>query len=125
MIDGVTLKLGGEGYVVPPMGLKDMRRLKDGIASLAMLSTQGRDMTDDQWKSMIELVLTTLRRNYPNLTKEKVEDFLDLGNVGPLFQAIMNASGLEKTTVPLGEAMAPSELPTSIGPISSADSALT
>jgi len=90
MIDGVKIRMGGEEYEIPPLTLKQIRRLKDQIAVLGTLSGV---MQDEQIDAVVEIVWQAMARNYPDLRKEQVEDLIDLGNASRIIAAIMGVSG--------------------------------
>lgn len=91
MIPGVTVNLGGEDFVVPPLNFKALRALQPKLALIDGIA--GRP-TDEQMDALVETVHMALQRNYPDLTREKLEDILDMGNAPPAIRAIMGASGL-------------------------------
>lgn len=93
LIPGNTVNLGGTQYVVPPLSFKQLRML---LGKISLISTIGGVPTDEQMDAIIDVVLASLSRNYPDATREQVEDMLDLGNAAPVIQAIMGASGLEQ-----------------------------
>jgi hypothetical protein len=43
---------------------------------------------------IIDIAHDSLKRNYPEITREQVGDFVDGGNTQEVFQAIMEASGM-------------------------------
>lgn len=45
---------------------------------------------------VIDLALSSLQRNYPEITREAVGDLLDLGILPEVMQAILGASGLTR-----------------------------
>ena len=101
LIEGVKITLGGREFVAPPLNFKALRKLTPQFSALA---TMGAVPSDDQIDVVIDIVLAALNRNYPGLTRDELEDCLDLANLSLALQAILGASGLEKTTQ--GEASA-------------------
>ncbi len=87
---GVRFQLGPREYVVPSLSLDDADRLWPKLGQLATLSD------GDARAAMREAILTAIRRNYPELEEPDIRPHLDLGNYGPLFRAVMHASGLEQ-----------------------------
>ena len=94
MYEGVTVTIGGENYIVPPLNFKQLRAFKPKLARLG--KDQAGDLTEEQMDIMSEVIHAALTRNYPDLTRERIEEMLDLGNIGRIFKAAMNASGLEQ-----------------------------
>jgi hypothetical protein len=100
MIDGVTVRMGGRDWIVAPLTLGQLRRLWPRVQRLGEV---GAGMGDEDIASLVELVTAALRRNYPDMTSEKVADLLDLGNAGMVLNAVLTGSGLRPA---LGEAAA-------------------
>ena len=92
MISGAKLTLGGTEYVVPPLNFKALEDLQDRIAGIGTLSGF---ITKDQMAVIVDVVLASLQRNYPEMSRERVIDMLDLGNMAGVFKAVMGASGME------------------------------
>lgn len=119
MIDGTPVKLGGTEYIVPPLNLKAVRLIQPLLPKLNSMNLQDPETID----AMVELVHVALKRNYPDLTKDAVEEIVDIGNLGPVVSAIMAVSGLVPKAVtgaPAGEAVTESPAP-SVGMPSTQD----
>lgn len=93
LIDGKTIRMGGNEYVVPPLTFKQLRALTPKLDIIASIP-DGKMPDDEQMQAMIDVVHSALSRNYPDVTAEAVEDMIDLGNVQPIIAAIMGVSGL-------------------------------
>lgn len=93
--EGVQITLGKSIYVAPPLTLKALRMLMPKIAALSDPATT-REASFD---ILAELVHTTLKRNYPALTQDDVEDGLDMKNVTDVMSAILETSGLKQGNV--------------------------
>lgn len=111
MIDGITVRMGGQDWVVAPLTLGQMRRLWPTIQKLGEI---GAGMDEGQIAGVSEIVAAGLSRNYPDMTPQMAEDLLDLGNAGAVLHAVLTGSRLVPA---VGEA-APAE-----GMISGEDSA--
>lgn len=96
MIPGKDIELGGETYTVPPLTLGALQRFQ------SKLSDYSGSLSADDVQTVIDVATAALRRNYPDITSEKVADLIDLGNIQEVFMAVMSVSGL----VPQGEAQA-------------------
>jgi hypothetical protein len=91
---GIEIELDGTTYVVPPLTVGALRRLEPMFSALEPLS-DGRTLpTPAQFDAIAAVVAEALKRNYPDVTPEALLERLDLVNVGPVFQAILKASGL-------------------------------
>lgn len=102
--DGVAVRMGGRDWVVPPLTLAQLRRCEEDLKKV-------RDITPfspmEEVEPAIRVIHAALTRNYPDLTREALEDILDLGNVGPAFLAVCAMSGLERTREGAAEGEAP------------------
>lgn len=104
MLPGVTVEMGGVDLVVPPLTLGQLRRLMPKVRQLTEIRAS---MGEEQIAVLVEIVSAALQRNYPDLTPEKVENLLDLGNAGAVLNAVLTGSGLKRGGTALGEAIAP------------------
>jgi hypothetical protein len=102
--DGVPVVLAGTEYLVPPLTIRALRRLEPQLALLAK-AVQGSTPDAPQLDAVVAVVHAAMERNYPNLTKEDLEELLDLGNIPQVIMAVMTAAGLERR--PPGEAARP------------------
>ena len=57
------------------------------------------------------IVAAALQRNYPEMTPDKVENLLDLGNASAVLNAVLTGSGLKPGGAAMGEASAPGTSP--------------
>jgi hypothetical protein len=97
-IPGVEITLGGETFIVPPLNFRALRTHLDAIAGM----TTGVPLSRDQLDMAVALILTALRRNYPQMDADRLEELLDMANIKIVLPAILGASGL----VSAGEAQA-------------------
>jgi hypothetical protein len=89
--EGITIKLAGEEYVVPPLSLGQVKRLLPNIEKMQ----QGTD-TLDKFSSVVAIAHAALNRNYPDLKYEDVEELIDMGNFKAVLDAVMGASGFQR-----------------------------
>ena len=86
MIDGKTINLNGREFLVPPAPLSCVRRYHEvfeGTAPITILI-------------MAEIIHAALKRNYPDLTQDELEnDYLNVANMKEAFNIVMNVSGAE------------------------------
>jgi len=87
-IDGVTMKLGGEDYVIPPLNFRQLKNLYPVIEGM-----QGETDPLKRFEAVVKITHAALSRNYPEITLETVEDLIDLNNLKSLIDAIMGISG--------------------------------
>lgn len=87
-IKGIAVELGGQTYTIPPIALGALEQLQERIAAFT------GDVTDmRQVATVIDAAHHALRRNYPEMTRDQVADLIDVGNMGDVFQAVMDVSG--------------------------------
>ena len=108
MIPGVSVAMGGEEWVVPPLTLGQLRRLMPQVRQLTEI---GASMGEAQIAVLVDIVTAALQRNYPETTPEKVENLLDLGNASAVLNAVLPGSGLKPGGGPAGELPAPGIAP--------------
>ncbi len=87
MIQGMTLNLGGEDYIVPALNFRQLQQFKTEIAAMQNMSNSADPM--NELSTVIPVVTASLKRNYPDMTEEKVADLLDMGNYVNVFQAVL------------------------------------
>lgn len=94
MIEGATIKLAGTEYVVPPLNLSSIKRLKADL-----LKVNSGEANEDAMDSIARIVHAALVRNYPDMTIEQVEEKLDLQNFPQVLAAVMGNSGFVKKAI--------------------------
>jgi len=108
MLPGVTIAMGGQDWLVPPLTLGQLRRLMPKVRQLTEI---GASMGETQISVLVEIVAAALQRNYPEATADMVENLLDLGNASAVLNAVLTGSGLKLRDDRLGEASAPGTSP--------------
>jgi hypothetical protein len=96
--------MGGQDWIVPPLTLGQLRRLMPKVRQLTEI---GASMGETQITVLVDIVAAALQRNYPDMTPEKVENLLDLGNASVVLNAVLTGSGLKSSGAEMGEAPAP------------------
>jgi len=104
MIPGVAVAMGGQDWMVPPLTLGQLRRLMPKVRQLTEI---GASMGEAQIAVLVDIVTAALQRNYPEMTPDKVENLLDLGNASAVLNAVLTGSGLKPGGTAMGEAPAP------------------
>lgn len=97
MIEGKKIMLGGEEYTLPPLNIATLKKHKPFFDSLRDV-----DRTDPSFDVMADIVFCSLKRNYPDMTQDRLDELLDINNITEAFQAVMTVAGFEKT---VGEPM--------------------
>jgi hypothetical protein len=89
--EGISMKMGGQEYIVPPLSIKGFRETKGQIEALKDVAS---GMTDEQIDNVVKIIHCALCRNYPDLTLDQTEEMVDLGNMGSLVNAIMGGGAV-------------------------------
>ena len=86
LLDGVTMRIGRLDYVVPPLNLRGVKRAQ---ALAPQFEGEGTASID----AGIEVIWLALMRNYPEVTREQLEEDIDLGNLEQLVHAVLKIAG--------------------------------
>jgi hypothetical protein len=96
-VEGESIRMGGDTYVVPALSLGQMKKLREEIETL-----RKKDADENELQGAATKVIhAALSRNYPDLILEQVESLVDLRNLPQVLGAIMGQSGFA-----LGKVMA-------------------
>ena len=90
MIEGIDIRIGGKTLTFPSLSLKQVRVLLPKLQTATASSFDAENMD-----TILEVVHAALTRNYPEMTKEELEDGLDMRNMAQAMKAVMAISGLE------------------------------
>jgi len=88
MYKGKEFEFGGKIYIVPPLNLGAIEQLEDDLANFNTMSVA------KQSKLALSIVYLALKRNYPEISREEVGEFIDIGNMHQVIPAICDLSGL-------------------------------
>ena len=92
MFAGTKVRIGEEEYTIPPISLGQLRN-----GTMALLKQHDELVAGgNTFEAMLirgEVLLSALRRNYPDFAEDKLYDFLDMDNTGRLWLNILGASG--------------------------------
>jgi len=104
VIEGEVLKIGEQEFTVPAINFKGVKKIEKLLKKLMEIPAVGGILTVDQIDVMTEIVLVGLSRNYPDLTKQQLEEILDMNNIQTVIEAITGQAGLKKRlqAVPTG-----------------------
>lgn len=99
MIDGEQITLGGTEYTLPPLPLRPMAKVQPVMARTTDIYAEEyiEAFTFGLWAS--------LKLNYPDITREQVENNVYVTNALPLMQAFMRVNGFiaKAADAPAGE----------------------
>jgi hypothetical protein len=98
---GRLVVLGGRPYILPPIALGKLREMQPRLEKLDVAS--GGMPTGDDLDTIIDMTHAALRRNYPDIAREEIEEVLDMGNLKEIVSVVMGQSGLEPAGKPVLE----------------------
>jgi hypothetical protein len=106
-IPGIKIKLGDVERVFPPLNLKSLKLLQPQLESFK----GGIDINSVD--TVLEVAMASLKRNYPDIAIDELEEYIDVSNMNEIIQAVMDVSGLRRKAIEqeakLGEAAATSQ----------------
>lgn len=92
LLDGVTVKIGRREFIVPPLNIKSLKR----AAKLAPVMEGGGEESFDACVDVIHMAVV---RNYPDVTRDELEEELDSTNLPTVVNAVLEASGYDPKAV--------------------------
>ena len=103
MIPGVEYDFGGGRVrLIPPVSLGVLELMQERLAALPTLTA-----TDPAAiRTVIDAAHHALRRNYPEITREEVADLVDVGNMGDVYECLMDVAGVKRKAEAAKKAMA-------------------
>ncbi len=87
-----------ETLVIPPISLGALEQLQQRISEFA-----GDVMDGKQVATVIDATYAALKRNYPDITRDRVADLIDVENMAEVFACVMDVSGLKRKAAETGE----------------------
>lgn len=108
---GIKILLGDRELVVPPLNFRSLQQLQERLAKFS------GGVDPESIGLVVDATHEALRRNYPEITRDEVIDGLDLENMLPVMEAVMDVSGLKRKAVeaegqPADPSTGPSSTPT-------------
>ena len=104
MPESITISLAGTAYTVPRLTLRQLRDLHVGVVK-TVTPADAAERVSSAYTSDLDIIVTALRRNYPDLTAEAILDSeATKAETDAAALAILRFSGL---VPPEGEAVAP------------------
>jgi hypothetical protein len=95
MHEGLTVRLGGDEFVVPALTFRQLRTL---LPKLDRLQDPAAGFDAGQLDAVVDIAHAALGRNYPDLSREDLEDRLTFADVPILISAVLTGSGLARPT---------------------------
>lgn len=94
LLSGVKVSLSGREFTLPPLTLGALKKIGDKISILSEMSTVP---TPEQIDAMCQIILSSVNRNYPEVTQDELLELIDLGNLKSVFEAVLGASGIVRS----------------------------
>lgn len=91
MIAGIKVEIGGVVRVVPPLNFRALIDLQDRFKDFKPGSIDASSVG-----IVLECAFRALKRNYPDITMEELEEHLDVGNMMDVMEAVVDVSGLKR-----------------------------
>lgn len=92
MFAGNKITIGEEDFIVPPISLGQLRN-----GTLRQLQTHDELIAEGKTFEAMEIrgqvILSALKRNYPDFDETKLYEYLDMANTGPIWLSVLGASG--------------------------------
>lgn len=95
---GIPTTLGDKTFVVPPLSFRALQELQDRLASF------NGGVDPESVALVVDATFMSLKRNYPDITREELLDVLDVGNMQEVMEAVMDVSGLHRKAHEAAEA---------------------
>lgn len=96
LVGGAVVKMGGVEYTVPPLNFRSVRKLQAAgdLDRFEKGISFGIQIRPEDLDALLRIVLEALKRNYPDMTIERLEELLDFGNALDVVRAILSISGI-------------------------------
>lgn len=103
-IPGISFDFGAETLLIPPLALGDLELLQERLGRL-----QAGALDPASVATVLDATHAALRRNYPDITRERVAQLVDLANMGDVIANVMDVAGLRRKELAAGKPAAPAE----------------
>lgn len=109
---GRHITVGGRDLVVPKPTIGALRRFDQAFAAVrASVDGKAPDSTEALTYIAFGFVLETLQRNYPDMTRDMLEDWFDTDEITSIRDGIMESIGIKRKDPMPGEAECPKAIP--------------
>jgi hypothetical protein len=98
-VAGIPLVMGdGNTYVIAPLTLGAIEDMQGAIGDV------GGELSPAAIKAIVDVTHASLKRNYPEMTRNEARELVDIGNMMAVFEACMDVSGMKRKALEEGEA---------------------
>lgn len=91
---GVPVYMNGQNYYIPSLSTRDFRANYEAMTTPLPEGAGALESFD----RFIPIILLAINRNYPDVSKEFLEEHLDLHTFRQAIAAVQNASGMTPVT---------------------------
>lgn len=84
--------------VIPPIAIGQLEQLQQRITEV-----NGNAADAKQISTIIDATYAALQRNYPEITRDKVGELIDISNMDDVFACVMDVSGMKRKALAEGE----------------------
>jgi hypothetical protein len=89
------MTIGAKTYLVPPLNIAAFKKHKAFLDRVMQGGVDPASAGQDDLDSIFDLIFLALKRNYKELDEAALAEDIDLGNLQPLFAAVMKTAGFE------------------------------
>jgi hypothetical protein len=100
MIPGIQIEFGGRALILAPMNFATLEVMQERLTAWK----GGMDV--ESRTTVVDCVLASLQRNHPDVTREFVQQYLDVANMVELMSMVMDVGGLKRKEIEAGKASA-------------------
>src|ERR1700688_2884375 len=102
-LEGLPVKIGRKTFIVPPMSLGAAKRTREDREKLADPNLDA----EERLEAATRVIFFSLKRNYPDLQLEEVEDRMTLGNFRRVVGDVAAAWSFDEDAPPKASAESP------------------
>lgn len=100
-VKGILVPLGDRKLVVPPLNFKALQAFKERLQGF---EATAQSVSSVDMGLVIDVLHSALRRNYPDgspsaVSRDFLEEWVDVGNMMDLMQATMDVGGLVRKEI--------------------------
>ena len=86
-VPGKEVTLAGQSFIIAPLNAAAVKQFRDEIKSVFIGNLPDIEL-------VAKMAQASLQRNYPGITLDDVEQLIDYDNFFPVWEALLNMSGL-------------------------------
>ena len=90
---GVPVYMNGQNYYIPSLSTIDFRANYDTLTK-PPTAEGDTEQIGETFDRILPIILLAIQRNYPEVTKENLAEWLDIHTFGLAIRAVQNASGM-------------------------------